>query len=439
MLWDHPDVRHLRSPLVERREIRLFHLQPVRRFSVILAFCLACPVLAEDSGMLLLEEAYFLETAAGDLTTAEQLYKQLPSVPGLPHRSRAEATFRRAELCSAQSRNDEAKKLYLQVLRDFPEADDLIPLAEDQLTSVTTLLTHDHLISDPESVHHVGDLVIALEAAMANGEKERADELMQRINSALETMAAGSDAPRVMVKLKESALDVAAVLSGARPGGIAGALAKMRNSREFEPFLRRGFPSDPHDLFAPAWRLKDRLARAVARNEKSSIDENALALERYLAPLATLPEGPREGALARLVAGAIREIRDLAAAGKFSEARQRLQEFDLDRHEKFPDFRPVIALPQRLPGHLVSSGWAVTFRSSLAVTALEAHDQTAAAEHVMAAIQVCRDVQPAQQNAEIATLFARQLATLETALAEIHNDQPELAKQELQRVAARPR
>ena len=309
-----------RCPLWNCVKFASFTVQPVRLLSVILTFSLVCSVFAEDSGMLLLEEAYFIESS-GDVTTAEQLYKQLAPLPGLPYRARAEATFRRAELCSAQSRNDEAKKLFLQVLRDFQEAKDLIPLAEDELTSVTALLTHDHLVSDPDSVHHVGDLAISLEGAMANGEQERATDLMQRINTALETMAAGSDAPRVMVRLKESALEVAAILSGTRPGGITGALEYLRKSREFEPFLRRGFPSDPHDLFAPAWRLKDRLARSVAKNEKSTTDDYALALERYLAPLASLPEGAREGSLARLIAQAIREIRELAAANRFSDAR----------------------------------------------------------------------------------------------------------------------
>lgn len=410
------------------------------RFLIAMAgACLACLAWAEDPDPLELERAVQLETAAGDVAGAEHIYKKLIQVGGAPLRTRAEATYRLADLYTRQAKNAEAKTLFLQLLRDFPEASDLIPLAELELTKVTALLTRDQIGTNVASMQHLGDLSIALQGALENGEMERATSLLQLLNAALEGLASGSDAPEVLVRLKISANEIHTTLHDSRGNGMVAALAKLTKSKDFEPFLQRGFPSDPHDVFAPAWRMKDRLARAIASNSASRVQENAHLLERYLAPLTTLPQGMHEGALARMISFASHDARELAAAGKFSEARKRLDEFDAERYEQFPNFRLVGTFSIRMPEPVVAAAWVILYRAELARRDLSRRAYATAMDHVTEAANVCREALPRVENSDAAALFKTQLDALETALWEIRNDRLGPAQQALKRVSEKTR
>jgi tetratricopeptide (TPR) repeat protein len=378
-----------------------------------------------------------LETAAGDTTHAEEIYKRLVE-KGPKDRTRAEATFRLAALYSRQAKNAEAKRKFLQVLRDFPEATDLIPLAEIELTNVTALLTRDQIGNNLAAMHHVGDLVIALQGALENNEADRATNLVQQLAAVLKTLASGTDAPELLMQLKTSVDELAATLQAERGGGIAPALAKLGKGKEFESFLLRTFPSDPHDVFAPVWRMKDRLVRAIATNSLERTNAIAHDLDRYLAPLVSLPIGPQTGALARLIATGVAEARQLAEDGKFREARQRMQELDATRHEQFPDIRTIAVLPTRVPEHAVAAAWAVIFRIELAWRELDQLNPTNAMNHLSEAAVACRDVQPRVESSEAAAWFLRQLMFLEQALSELQSERIESAQQTLKQLRDKP-
>jgi tetratricopeptide (TPR) repeat protein len=425
--------------LVELGEIRLLvAVLSVRRLCFILSLSLACAVQSDETGgPLALEEAIQLETAVGNLTRAEEIYQKL-ATSGPKDRTRAEAAFRLADLYSRQAKNAEAKRLFLQVLRDFPEATDLIPLAEVELTNVTALLTRDQIGSNLAATHHVGDLVIALQGALENGETDRANDLVQQLTAILKTLAPGTDAPDLFRSLKAGVEEIAAALGAERGGGVNPTRTKL--SKGFEPFLQRTFPSDPHDVFAAVWRMKDRIARFLASSSNAErIRTNALDLERYLAPLVSLPSGPQAGALARLVSTGISEIRQLAEDGKFREARQRMQDLDAARHEQFPDVRLVATLPTRMPEHAVAAAWAVIFRIELAWRELDQLNPTAAMNHLSEAAVACRDVQPRVEAPEAAAWFAQQLQSLELALSELQSERIESAQQTLKHLREKQR
>jgi tetratricopeptide (TPR) repeat protein len=405
----------------------------VRRLCFILSLSLACAVQSDETGPLALEEAIQLETAAGDVTRAEEIYQRLVAT-GPKDRTRAEATFRLAALYSRQAKNGEAKRRFLQVLRDFPEATDLIPLAEIELTNVTALLTRDQIGSNLAAMHHVGDLVVALQGALENNEAERATNVVQQLEAVLKTLASGTDAPELLMQLKTSIDDIAAVLEAERGGGITPALAKLAKGKEFESFLLRSFPSDPHDVFASVWRMKDRLVRAIATNSIEKTNAVAHDLDRYLAPLVALPSGPQAGSLARLIATGAAEARQLAEDGKFREARQRMQDLDAARHEQFPDFRMIATLPVRMPEHAVAAAWVVLFRIDLAWRELDQVNPGTAMNHLAEAAVACRDVQPRVESSDAAAWFARQLQSLELALSELQSERIESAQQTLKQL-----
>lgn len=410
------------------------------RFLIVIAgLSLAGSVCAENPDPIELERAIHLETAAGDISGAERIYKRIISLGGAPHRTRAEATFRLADLYSRQAKNAEAKTLYLQVLRDFPEASDLIPLAELELTKVTALLTRDQIGTNIGSMQHLGDLAVSLQGALENNEADRASTLLQRLNSGLEGMSSGSDAPEVLVRLKISAGEIESTLRAQRADGVAAALTKLTKSKDFEPFLQRGFPSDPHDVFAPAWRMKDRLARAVASNSAERAQEIGLSLERYLAPMASLPSGMPEGTLARMITFAARDAREMAVAKKFAEARLRLDEFDIERYEQFPNFRLVASLPTRMPENVIAAAWVIFYRADQARRELSRRAYATAMDHVTEALNVCRDALPRVENSETAAIFKNQLDALEAALWEIKSDRLGPAQQALKRVTEKAR
>lgn len=409
----------------------------MRSISLILGLTFACVAAAEDIDPLELERAVQLETAAGDIPAAEQIYKRLVTATGGTRRARAEATFRLADLYSRQANNERAKSLFLQLLRDFPEATDLIPLAELELMKVTALLTRDQIGTNVASMQHLGDLSISLLGALSNNEKERSTELLTRLNTTLDGLSTGEDAPEVLKRFKLSAADIRSTLHSER-GGMAAALNQLLKSKDFEPFLQRGFFSDPHDIFAPAWRLKDRLAHALAANNPERAKEIALGLERYLSPLMTLPTGQREGTLARSTTYAARDAMQMAQEGKFADARKRLDEFDEERHDQFGDFRPVASLLMRTPEQVVAAAWAVLYRAEQARKELSRRAYATAMDHVSEAILVCRQVAPRIDNSDVAALFKHQQEELEKALEAINGDHLGTAQQALKRALERP-
>lgn len=392
---------------------------------------------AETLDPLELERAYQLETANGDFAGAEQIYLRLVQDGSGAQRTRAEATFRLANLYTRQSKNAEAKTLFLQLLRDFPEAADLIPLAELELTKVTALLTRDQIGTNIAAIQRLGDLSIALLGALENNEVSRADELLKDLNAGLDSMASGSDAPEVLVRLKISANEISSALHDTKDAGAT--LSRLEKSKDFEPFLQRGFPSDPHDVFAPAWRMKDRLARALGTNNVDAVQEISLALDRYLAPLSTLPAGVREGTLARLVSFAVRDIRDMAEAGKLEQARLRLDQLDSDRHEQFPDFHVIGSFAIRIPEQAVAAAWAVVYRAEEARRDLGRRAYATAMDYVEEAASVCREILPRVENSEAADYFKLQLEALETALLEMKADRLGPAQLALKRATEKNR
>jgi hypothetical protein len=426
-------MRSSSKHLVNRRQI-VSSVRQVRSACLIAAFLLGCSAVAETPNTLELERALQLENAAGDLQGAERIYLRIIESGAGPARARAEAVFRLADLYSRQAKNAKAKTLFLQLLRDFPEAADLIPLAELELTKVTALLTRDQIGTNVASMQHLGDLAIALLGALENNEKDRSSELLKRLNAALEGFASGEDAPEVLVRLKISAGEINSTLHAERGGGMAAALNELTKSKDFEPFLKRGFPSDPHDVFAPAWRMKDRLARALAANNQERAEDIAVALERYLAPLTTLPTGRREATLARITTFAARDARALAKAGRFAEARKRLDEFDTERHQEFGDFRLIASLLIRTPEQVVAAAWAILYRAEQARAELSKRGYAQAMDHVTEGAKVCREVLPRIENSEAAALFKKQQDAFEAALWEIKNDRLGAAQQALKRV-----
>ena len=422
--------------LVIRRQIVFFHA--VRYLSFILGIILACVAMAEDVDPLELERAVQMETAGGDASGAEKIYARLVLATGGTRRARAEATFRLADLYSRQDKNDKAKTFFLRLLRDFPEATDLIPLAELELMKVTALLTRDQIGANAGAMQHLGDLAISLWGALENNEKGRATELLMQLNTTLEGLGTGSDAPDVLKRLKLSAGEIQSTLFSER-GGVTAALAQLTKSKDFEQFLQRGFFSDPHDLFSPAWRQKDRLARALAANNLDRVKEIAQGLERYLAPLMTLPPGQQEGTLARSTTYAARDAMQLAQDDKFAEARKRLDEFDEERHEQFGDFRPVAkSLLMRTPEQVVAAAWAVLYRIEQARKELSKRAYATAMDHVAEAVLVCQQVVPRMENGEALALFRHQQKELEEALLAIKNDNLGTAQQALKRASERP-
>jgi tetratricopeptide (TPR) repeat protein len=429
------DGRDRLMPLVNWRQI--VFLPPVRSICVILGITLACLAIAEEVDPLELERAVQLESAAGDVSGAEKIYKRLVITTGGTRRARAEATYRLADLYSRQAKNAEAKTLFLQLLRDFPEATDLIPLAELELMKVTALLTRDQIGTNVGSMQHLGDLSISLLGALENNEKERSTELLTRLNTTLESLGSGGDAPEVLVRLKMSAAEIRSTLHSER-GGIRAARTQLEKSKDFEPFLQRGFPSDPHDIFAPAWRMKDRLARALAANNPERAKDVAMALERYLFPLMSLPTGQREGTVARSTTYAARDAMLFAQEGKFAEARKRIDEFDEERNQQFGDFRPVAALLMRTPEQVVAAAWAVLYRAEQARKELSKRAYATAMDHVEEAVLVCRQVIPRIENSEASALFKHQQEALEAALEAIKSDSLGVAQQALKRASERP-
>ena len=423
-----------RGYLVKRGQIVFCLPLSVRSIGIIATFYLVCAAVSEDADFLVLERAVHLEMTVGDHPRAERLYRQLVDSVRPGHRVRAEAAFRLAQLYRRQKKNAEAKALFLQVLREFPEATDLTTVAGNELASVTALLTKDEIGTNLASMQHVGDLVIALEGALENSEMPRAQVLLDKLGSALGTLATGGDMPEILVRLKTHAEEIRKKLS-APDGGTASALQMLAVSQEFEPFRTRSFPADPNDVFAPAWRMKDRLARALASNHPDRSKEIALGLERYLQPIAALPIGPREGALARLTQTGVQEARALAEQRKFKEARLRLDQLNAERHEQFGDFRLLANLPARLPEEVVGSEWAILYRVDLARRELNRRAYPAAIDHITEAASICREVLTRLPKEDAAELFRKQLEALEHALAEARGERLSATQQSLKRVS----
>lgn len=424
------------KPLVNRNRIVFGHA--VRLVRLIAAFCLACvSARADTSPPIELERALHLQAVVGDLQGAERILQKLIEPDVSPRRTKAEATFRLAELYLRQGKNDEAKTLLLKFLRDFQEATDLIPSAELELMNVTALLTRKMMGPEQSSMQQLGDLAISLLGALENNERDRAVQLLRNLNSALQGLSVGKDAPEMLVKLKNSAVELEGTLHGSN-GGVGPALQQLTKSKDFEAFLQRGFPFDPHDLFAPAWRLKDRLSRALASNNHALTMEIAEALERYLAPLFRFPANEREGTLARVLTYAVRDVRQFVMDGKFPEARRRLDEFDSERHDQFGDFRPVAKLLMRTPEPFVAASYAVLERVDMARQDVSRRMLYPASDHVAEGIIVCREVIPRLDNSDVRALFTRQLEALESAQKDIDQNRLGPALQALKRAAELP-
>jgi hypothetical protein len=413
-------------------------LRRVRPICLIAGLALASVAMAEDADPLDLERAVHLETVAGDLAGAEAIYRRIALATTGQRRARAEATYRLADLYARQARNLEAKNLFMSAWRDFPESKDLASLAEVEVINVTALFTRDQVGTNLASMQHLGDLAIALFGALENNEKERSTRLLTQLTGILDGLGSGKDAPGILVRVRNSATAINAAMYAERGGGMQAALEQLKNSKDFEPFLRRDFPSDPNDVFAPASRAKDRLAYALAENNRERSIELAQTLERYLAPLVTLPPREDAGALARLTAFAARDILELAKQGKFAEARQRLDEFDEERHAQFRNFRLADPLPRRMPEQAVAAAWAVKYRAEQAAAELGHRGYAAAMDHVEEGATACREVLSRLEAGEVSALFKRQQAAFEAALWEIKNDRLGGAMRALKPITEKP-
>jgi hypothetical protein len=406
---------------------------------------LGLPAFAEESPALLLERAIQLHAAAGDTAAAATLYEKIVEAKGNHQRTRAEALFRLAEMRAREARHGEARNLYTRLIREFPEVQDLIPLANEAWSTETALLTQDQFATNPAATHRIGDLVIALRGALENAapkgrpvdaaEVARAGVLLQRLDAALAAVTVGSDAVRLLIQLKAGTNKVADKL---QTDGPAAARETMTAVPEFEPFMLRGFPADPHDLFAPAWRVKDKLARALAGEGRERAGEIAAELEKYLAPMATLPTGLKEASLARAIVSAMRDVRRSIAARNWTEALARIDELNEERHEQYAGFHPVAnALPMRMPERYVAAEWVVLHFTELARLELSRRGVADALYRIGEARKVCLAVLPGLDHPEVSALFKHQEEALSEAEAAISSDRFGPALQALKRVGAR--
>src|SRR5262245_43303355 len=120
-------------------------------------FAVLCTVVfshASEPAVLQFERALHLDGAGGDPAAAAKIYEQIIEAEGPATRTKAEAAFRLAEQRMREARYAEAKALHLRVIRDFPDARDLMPLAEDALLRVTALMTRDEVTANPAAPHH---------------------------------------------------------------------------------------------------------------------------------------------------------------------------------------------------------------------------------------------------------------------------------------------
>jgi hypothetical protein len=406
---------------------------------------LALPVSAADSPTMLLERALQLDAAAGDTAAAAQLYLEIVADKNSRQRTTAEALFYLADLRTREAKYEDARDNYTRLIRDFPDARDLIPLANEAWSTVTSLMTRDQFATRPAATHRIGDLVIALRGALDNAapkggptdaaEAARARVLVQRLAIALKSVTLGSDKTALLSRLQARTNIVETALADK---GAEAARAVMAGTPEFETFMLRGFPADPHDLFAPAWRLKDKLARSLAGERPERAATLATQLEKYLAPVAGLPAGIPEAALARAIVSALHDIKNSIGANQFAEGRVRIDALNEERDAQYADVHRVATLPIRVPEEKVAAEWVVLFYTDLARTELSRRGVAVALDHIAEARKVCHEALPGNEKPEITALFKHQEETLRQAGVALQGDQLGLAMQALKRVNTAP-
>jgi hypothetical protein len=384
---------------------------------------------AAETPAMMVERALHLEIIEGDVAGAMAIYAEVVEAPSPATRARAEAAFRLAGIRASESKFADARALYFRVIREFPDVSELSGLAEDELLKMAAIITREQVTANPAAPQRIGDIAVALLGALERDEAERAAALLVRMDAALGAM--GGSTP-IFTQLRAQAKGIEATLRG---NGAAAAVEKLRKSVEFEPFINRPFPSEPNDVLAPVWRQKDRLARALAAEDARAAEGAAGQLQDYLAPITTLPVSIREGSLARLISEAMREIRAAVEAGKFAEARARMDALDDARHEQFPAQRIAAPASVRLPENALAAGWAVIFRAELARREINQKAHALAMDHILEATNACRAALALVDDPQISERLKAQLAALEAAYAAVEKNLLAVALHSLRKAA----
>jgi hypothetical protein len=390
---------------------------------------LAISTHAVEPPAVLLERALHLETVEGNAAEAARIYSSIIESPGPPTRARAEAAFQLAAMRAAESKFAEAKALYFRVIRDFPEAPELNSLAEDELLKMVAIITREQVTANPAAPHRLGDLAVSLLGALENEEASRATAILEHMDA---TLGAIGGSVAIFAQLRTQRKDLETAL---KEQGPAVALVKMRRSVEFEPFINRAFPAEPNDVLAPVWRLKDRLARALAANDAPGAESAAAQLQDYLAPIASLPVSIPEGSLARLISEAMKEIRAAVEAGKFADARTRLDTLDDARHDQFPGQRIATPSGVRLPENALATGWAVIFRAELARREINQKAHAVAMDHIQEGMNACKVALSLVEDPAITVRLQAQMEALRAAYSAVEKNLLAVALHSLRKVA----
>lgn len=283
-----------------------------------------------------LEEGAWREEVSGHYNGAIRIHEQLLERPALPDRIRVEALHRLGICYSMKGNFTPAVARFLQVVREFPNAEPFSQKASHNLL----LLSPESNPSDRSWFRDerlfLGDLALVLDAALTHSETPTAREAIGEAVGALRMMRRqlmGDDlqsADRTLAALEslEASLDAAVDPSPAPPVRTARAgpravswQAVWTQGKGRAWMLDRAPLFAPDDANAAILECRDRLARALVAQDAAEVRRQAGRAARWAEPVVQAGRDSLTGSYLGLVEESMAAVAARASAGRFAEAR----------------------------------------------------------------------------------------------------------------------
>ena len=321
-----------------------------------------------------LEEGAWREEVLGHYNSAIRIHERLLENPALPDRVRVEAMHRLGVCYSMKGNLPPAVKLFLGLVREFPDAE---PFAQKA--------SHNLLVLSPESHPgdrswfldervFLGDLVLVLDAALTHSETQVVNEVIGDALGALRMMR-GQLSGEDLRSVDRTIPALEALEESLRGPRASVARAGWERSAGRAWMLDRAPLCAPDDANAAILECRDRLARALIVQDAAEVRRQAGRAARWAEPVLRVGhESLTEGYL-----GLIRESMTVVAAraseGRFREARSVWLQSARALNRAFGAFTlHVPGLPE-FPDELRPELVAVLTRVEEALRAIEAPDQ----------------------------------------------------------------
>jgi len=275
-----------------------------------------------------LEEGAWREEVSGHYNGAIRIHEQLLERPALPDRIRVEALHRLGICYSMKGNFTPAVARFLQVVREFPDAE---PFAQKA--------SHNLLLLSPESNPSdrswfrderlfLGDLALVLDAALTHSETHAAREAIGEAVGALRMMRrqlTGEDlqsADRTLAALEslETSLDTSLPSDPAGPRTMSQNVAWTRGKGRAW-MLDRVSLAAPDDANAAILECRDRLARALLAQDAAEVRHQAGRAARWAEPVVRAGRETLTASYLGLVEESMAAVAARASVGRFAEAR----------------------------------------------------------------------------------------------------------------------